>query len=86
MDHQATIKTMGESVRLFEDSFKFFMDNPDGESMKDMEVKRENMFLTCGICMQTTFPETDNVDMADTIRIAKQVKSMKAGLAGQSGI
>jgi hypothetical protein len=80
MDHLPTIRTMGESVRLFEDSFKFFLDNPNGESLRDMENKREDMFITCRVCMQTTFIEYDDSDMKDTIRIAKAVKTFKKGL------
>jgi hypothetical protein len=69
---------MGDSVRLFEESFMYFMNNPDGETLRDMEIKRENMFLTCRISMQITFPEIDDTDIKDAIRISKQIKAFKA--------
>lgn len=72
---------MGESVKLFEDSLNFFMEYPDGETCKDMEMKRENMFLTNRICMQTSFPEINDIDVQDAIRISKAVKTYTAGLA-----
>jgi hypothetical protein len=75
--HINTIKTMGDVVKLFDNAFKLFMDDPSGENYRDMETKRENMFLTCDICIQTTFPETDNLTMKDAIRLAKDIMKYK---------
>jgi hypothetical protein len=76
-DNEKTIKTMGESVRLYEDSLKAFIDQPDGENFKDMDFKQKQMFLTCRICLQVTFPDTDDIDIKDAIRIANDIKIYK---------
>lgn len=75
--HINTVKTMGTVVKLFDDAFKKFMLYPDGDNYKDMEEKRENMFLTVDICMQVTFPEIDNLTIKDAIRLAKDIKKFK---------
>ena len=76
-DHLLTIKTMGDSVKLFENAHKAFFSDPNGENYKDMEDKRTNMFLTCDICFQTSFPETDNFDAKEALRIAKELKQYR---------
>jgi hypothetical protein len=75
--HINTIKTMGDVIKLFDNAFKLFLNDPSGENYRDMETKRENMFLTCDICIQTTFPDTDNLTIKDAVRLARDIKKYK---------
>lgn len=70
--HLYTVKTMGTVVKLFDDAFKLFMADPTTDNYKDMESKREKMFVTCDTCMLTSFPsELSNKD-AEALKVGRQ--------------
>ena len=68
----ATIKTMGISVKLFEDSFRAFFIDPSGDNYKDMEDKRERMFKTCSVALVLTFPDDVTPDIAKALEVGKK--------------
>jgi hypothetical protein len=70
--HLNTIKTVCNVVKLFEDSFNLFMEEPSGDNYKDMESKRNNMFKTSSICNLTTFPDDSNSKDKEALEIGRQ--------------
>ena len=76
--HLHSIKTLSAAVKRFDSAFKAFHSNPNTDEYREMETSREDMFLTNAIVFQTSFPESDDMDIKDVIKIAKEIKAMKA--------
>ena len=76
--HLHSIKTLCDAVKRFDNAHKAFFSSPGGDEYKEMEESREAMFLTNDIIFQTSFPDSDDMDIKDALRIAKEIKALKA--------
>lgn len=85
-NHLETIKTMGISVKLFEDAFNLFMSTGLGDDYKDMETKRNNMFLKCSVAYNLACPMDNSSNDAKALEIGRQALAFQETQEKQKGL
>jgi len=72
-DHKETIKTLCKAIKVYEETYQSFQDDPSGEMYKQLEYRRKDLSDVGNICYQLTFADERNPDEIEAISLGMQI-------------